>query len=65
MPPALVSDPRDGKGPFWYFTHRGFRARHGLPIAPATACSDGTGRAGRATRPVAATPGRVLAPAGR
>jgi hypothetical protein len=64
MPPSLVTDARDGEGPFWYFTHRGFRARHGLGIAPAAARPDGTGRAGRATRPLATTPDRVLTPAG-
>ena len=64
MPPSLVSDAREGTGPFWYFTHRGFRARHGLQIAPAVARRDGTGGAGRAIRPVATTPDRVLTPAG-
>lgn len=65
MPPSLVSDARDGTGPFWYFTHRGSRARHGLRIAPAVACRMGPAGAGRAIRPVATTPGRVRTPAGR
>lgn len=65
MPPSLVTDVRDGAGPFWYFTHRGFRARHGLGIASAAARSDGTGRAGRATRSPTTTPAPVLMPAGR
>jgi hypothetical protein len=64
MPPSLVTDARDGAGPFWYFTHRGFQARHGLRIAPAVARSDGTGRAGRATTPAATVPDRLLTPAG-
>jgi hypothetical protein len=65
MPPSLVSDACDGTGPFWYFTHRGFRARHGLRLAPAVARRVGPAGAGRAIRPMAATLGRVLAPAGR
>jgi hypothetical protein len=64
MPPSLVSDARDGTGPFWYFTHRGFGARHGLRIAPAVARRMRPAGAGRAIRPVAATPDRVLRPAG-
>lgn len=65
MPPSLVSDARDGTGPFWYFTHRGFRARHGLWIAPAVARRIGPAGASRAIRPMVATPGRVRTPAGR
>jgi hypothetical protein len=64
MPPSPVTGARDGTSSFGHFNRGGLRAGGALRMAPAVARSDGTGRAGRATRPAATTPDRVLTPAG-
>jgi hypothetical protein len=64
MPPSPVTDACDGTSSFGHFTHGGLRAGGALRTALAMARSDGTGRAGRATRPAATTPTQVLTPAG-